>query len=696
MKPIFRTFCSVFAAIFLVCGLPITGNALPNGEVTLTLTVSPDGGGRGTGAGTYAERTPVTVNAVANVGYKFVNWSSAEDIILSANPSYTFLLSEDTELIANFAPTELSEGSVPVILTYNSRAEANHSITVDTATMASLDSEFAASLKNGAVEFRWYKNEKLISGAESESFGFTALDIGHSFFVQVLYSDHYTTLDSFTVAAESFDTPVTRIYGADRYKTAFAAADALKKELGIFRFESVVVASGTEFADALSGSYLASSKNAPMLLVRANAATQNEVKDYITKNLVPGGTVYILGGENAVPLSMETGLESFNIVRLGGSNRYETNLLILKEAGVGQTDILVCTGMNFADSLSASATRLPILLVRHSLDDSQREFLSSVSGTKYIIGGTNAIPQKLENELKAYGDVKRIGGSNRYETSVLVAEEFFSSPSLAVLAYAANFPDGLSSGPLASELGAPLILTASNRASLAADYAKENGICSGVVIGGSGLISDSAVRNIFSMDVRVLIGGSDIPWNLTPANRLNPLSPDYTVSLKTIQNNHKVDERIYGDLNAMLNDAYYFGYSPVICASYRTMAVQQNLFRAKVADFIEQGLTLAEAEAEAAKIVAVPGTSEHQLGLAVDIVSSDYQLLDKQQEETPEQKWLMANSWKYGFILRYPEGKSEITGISYEPWHYRYVGRDAAKVIYENGLTLEEYIAYYN
>ena len=91
-------------------------------------------------------------------------------------------------------------------------------------------------------------------------------------------------------------------------------------------------------------------------------------------------------------------------------------------------------------------------------------------------------------------------------------------------------------------------------------------------------------------------------------------------------------------------------------------------------------------------MVAVPGTSEHQLGLAVDIVDKSYQILDKKQETTAVQKWLMEHAWEYGFILRYPNGTTDLTGIIYEPWHYRYVGRDAAADIRDKGVTLEEYI----
>ena len=101
---------------------------------------------------------------------------------------------------------------------------------------------------------------------------------------------------------------------------------------------------------------------------------------------------------------------------------------------------------------------------------------------------------------------------------------------------------------------------------------------------------------------------------------------------------------------------------------------------------------MCSSDLEAAKTVALPGTSEHQLGLAVDIVDRSNQNLDRTQETTAVQQWLMAHSWEYGFILRYPDEKSETTGIIYEPWHYRYVGKEAAEEIYRQGVCLEEYL----
>ena len=291
---------------------------------------------------------------------------------------------------------------------------------------------------------------------------------------------------------------VTRVFGTDRYATAFKAADTLKAELGVQKFQNVIVASGTGFADALAGSYLAAVKNAPILLVRG--ANVNDVKNYIKANLASGGTVYLLGGVNAVPQTMETGLDGFKVKRLGGADRYTTNLLILQEAGVGNKDIIVCTGLNFADSLSASATGLPILLVKGGLTDTQKAFLKGTSGKKIIVGGTSAVSVAVENQLKTYGSVKRLAGNTRYDTSVLVAKEFFKAPKSAVLAYAQNFPDGLSGGPLAYTLNAPLILTDSKKPTAAVTYATGAGIKSGYVLGGTGLISDKVVKNIFSMD----------------------------------------------------------------------------------------------------------------------------------------------------------------------------------------------------
>ncbi len=181
-------------------------------------------------------------------------------------------------------------------------------------------------------------------------------------------------------------------------------------------------------------------------------------------------------------------------------------------------------------------------------------------------------------------------------------------------------------------------------------------------------------------------------WQLLLVNPWNELPEDFEAALKALPDGQKVDERIYEDLNAMLQACREAGLRPKICSAYRTEAKQTYLYNNKVARLRSAGYSRDAAQEEAARWVARPGTSEHQLGLALDIVSQSYQALTKKQEKTAEQKWLMEHCWEYGFILRYPSDKSEITGIGYEPWHYRYVGRDVALDVRESGLCFEEYL----
>lgn len=289
----------------------------------------------------------------------------------------------------------------------------------------------------------------------------------------------------------------TRIYGKNRYETSLNVANAYKEESGVEKFDSVVITSGKNFPDALGGSYLAGVKKAPILM--ASEKTKDELRDYIWDNVEYGGTIYVLGGEEAVPDSVLDRMSGYKIKRLSGATRYETNLQILEEAGVEDQDILVCTGRAFADSLSASATGMPILLLNNkAITEQQREFLEKNRGARYyIIGGESALSTAMEVEIQKYGTVERIAGENRYETSVKVAEKFFETLDVVVLAYAKNFPDGLCGGPLAMSMNAPLILTATDKETQVALYTSEKGVENGIVLGGDGLISDRTVKNIF-------------------------------------------------------------------------------------------------------------------------------------------------------------------------------------------------------
>ena len=174
------------------------------------------------------------------------------------------------------------------------------------------------------------------------------------------------------------------------------------------------------------------------------------------------------------------------------------------------------------------------------------------------------------------------------------------------------------------------------------------------------------------------------PWHLLPE--------DYEPELEYVEYGHRIDECAAEHLRDMLADCRAEGLSPLICSSYRDRSKQERLFENDVRKFMYSGMTEEEAREETARNVAVPGSSEHEAGLAVDIVYAGRQMLDEKQEEKDTQQWLMEHCHEYGFILRYPYDKQEITGITYEPWHYRYVGIEAAEEIMSRGICLEEYL----
>lgn len=181
-------------------------------------------------------------------------------------------------------------------------------------------------------------------------------------------------------------------------------------------------------------------------------------------------------------------------------------------------------------------------------------------------------------------------------------------------------------------------------------------------------------------------------WNLILVNKTHPIPDDYEVELKSIGSGHQIDARAYDDFRAMIQASKEDGVYIYVTSSYRDRDKQISLYEKKTDSYLRQGYSLEDAKEKAGQVVAVPGTSEHHLGLALDMVSSEYRKLDEKQENTRGFQWLKAHSWEYGFILRYPNGSTDITGIIYEPWHFRYVGKEAAKEIYEQGVTLEEYL----
>jgi D-alanyl-D-alanine carboxypeptidase len=194
-------------------------------------------------------------------------------------------------------------------------------------------------------------------------------------------------------------------------------------------------------------------------------------------------------------------------------------------------------------------------------------------------------------------------------------------------------------------------------------------------------------------DSASLLSSASENWAIALVNEGHPLDTSYVPAEMTeIESERSVDSRIADDLKRMLSDAKDAGLSMYVASAYRSYEKQREVFNNTMQDWISQGYSPLNAYDETKKSVAVPGTSEHATGLAVDIISSEYEALDDRQGDTEEQKWLMEHCWEYGFILRYPSDKSDVTNIVYEPWHYRYVGKEAAKEITEQNITLEEYV----
>lgn len=188
-------------------------------------------------------------------------------------------------------------------------------------------------------------------------------------------------------------------------------------------------------------------------------------------------------------------------------------------------------------------------------------------------------------------------------------------------------------------------------------------------------------------------GGGEPDWQLLLVNDWNPLPAGYDdgVTFTTVSGGKQVDSRIIDAVNRMLADAS--AYDLAVVSAYRPESEQNTLYWRKVQQYTDKGYSNLEAQKVGGTIVKRPGFSEHNCGLAMDVGGSGDYTLEQTFANTPAYTWLMEHCADYGFILRFPEGKEDITGVIYEPWHYRYVGVEAARYIMDNDLCLEEYLA---
>lgn len=204
----------------------------------------------------------------------------------------------------------------------------------------------------------------------------------------------------------------------------------------------------------------------------------------------------------------------------------------------------------------------------------------------------------------------------------------------------------------------------------------------------SSTVSDTSSQN------KPTVSQEDL-WKLRVANYKNVLPADFTVETGLITRAYARDQgmsfdaRAVGDLNDMLAAANRDGVNLLVISCFRTLTKQTNLYNAEVQKWLNQGYSEERAKEKAGTIVAVPGTSDHNLGLAVDLNS-----VEESFENTKQFDWLQEHAAEYGFVMRYPKDKQEITKIIYEPWHYRYVGKEHAAKMNELNMCLEEYVEY--
>lgn len=300
---------------------------------------------------------------------------------------------------------------------------------------------------------------------------------------------------------------VNRIYGINRYETSVSVAGNFSSQ----KLQSIIIASGDDFPDALTGSILSKKVNAPILLVGKNADSITYCTNFIKNKLDLNGTIYILGGKFSVSGNFEKQLNSIgykNIKRLGGSNRFDTNGTIINSLNLEKkTPVFIVNGFGFPDALSISSVSAskgyPIIMSNSSkLPEEAKKLLNNIQPDKvFVIGGTGSINSNVINDLKKIvptlkdSSVTRIGGENRYETSLNICRYFKLSSDSAFIASGTNFPDALSGSALAAKMSAPIILTDGYDIAKQKQYLDQTDYKKLTLLGGTGSIS-SDVENI--------------------------------------------------------------------------------------------------------------------------------------------------------------------------------------------------------
>ncbi len=523
----------------------------------------------------------------------------------------------------------------------------------------------------------------------------------------------------FAITAVAVQSPTTthaamtvqRLAGADRYATA-AAVSAAHFATGT---PVAYIATGADFPDALSGGPAAARAGGPLLLV-----TQTGIPTPIANELkrLRPGRIVVLGGSVAIQDTVVRALDAYDtgggVRRIAGADRYGTSAAVSAATFPrGVSVAYVATGAAFPDALvggvAAARAGAPVLLTkRDALPAAIQSELTRLAPNRIIVlGGTAAVGDSVLTRLRSFatsGTVTRIAGAERYATGVAISKATFTSAPALYVATGAAFPDALVAVPAAAKSGGALLLVPGTSVPAAVrNEAVRLNPSRLVLLGGPRAVTDRV-----TFDLRVALGDlrplptcayQDVltpfraytDWRRTLVDTILMVPSGYAPgdlvdsSNAGLNGGYSLRSHVATDLKAMADAARAAGRPVQIVSAYRSYSTQKATFDHWVAvGGYEQAL----------RTSARPGHSEHQLGTTFDFTTlggrPPWEYAD--WASTSAGAWTGANAWRYGFVMSYPRNSYSKVCYDYEPWHYRYVGRTAARQVHDSTLTLREWL----
>jgi LAS superfamily LD-carboxypeptidase LdcB/putative cell wall-binding protein len=486
---------------------------------------------------------------------------------------------------------------------------------------------------------------------------------------------------------------VSRWSGIDR----FATSTDISRHVFAGPADAVFVANGLDFPDALAGGPIAALEGAPLLLVSAKAIPATVATEL--ERLDPH-TIYILGGEGVISTAVESRLGDYaeSVERISGQDRYGTAVAVSQQGWNTSSTTFITSGAIFADALSGGAAaahlEAPLLLTTPTglLETVASELARLAPARVYLLGGTGVLSDAVEAQVRAAvpaAEVHRLAGVDRYATSAAIVDAVWpTGADTMMFTTGTGFADALSGTPAAHASDAPIVLQRPNCTPTVINALKAKfSPTSTVLLGGTGVVAEfSSDLDCSVVDARSI----NIPSSLwVVANKLRPLNPVTYVPPDLVNapvahvNSPLLRAEAASQLAAMFARASAEGAGALrLQSAYRSYSAQVGIY----ANYVRtRGQAWADLQSARA------GFSEHQTGLAVDISAGSSCILLACFANTTPGIWLANNSYRFGFVLRYPQGMTNITGYDFEPWHFRYVGLELATLMHDKGVkTLEE------